>query len=91
MKLNERLASLEATVRHGFETGERDRLEVKRALENTTSKMDQTIGSISLRLDMHEEWINKNKGGITIIKWATGIGGSILAALEAFFHLLRGK
>jgi len=91
MKLNERLASLEATVRLGFETAARDRGEVKMALDRANGKMDTTLGAIGLRLDMHDQLINQGKG---FQKALTGVWAFMLIAwgiIEGIFHLGRGK
>jgi len=98
VSINERLASLESTVRAGFDLAERDRKEVKEALLGATCKMDQAIGSISLRLDMHEgildrheATLNQTKGGMRVVRWIGSVLLAVWTALEAFFHFGKGK
>lgn len=102
MSINERLASLESTVKNGFETARRDREEARwqaandvQAMKDLYEKHSQEtknmFAAASLRLDTHDNLINQGKGFQKALTWVWGVMLVVWGAIEGIFHLGHGK
>jgi hypothetical protein len=96
-EINERLARLEAKVDEGFRTAERDRADVKEALDRYNQGMTsfmcdikETLKDHSTRLDGHDTVLNQIKGGKKVLAAMWGAFLALWGILEGIIHFGRG-
>jgi hypothetical protein len=98
MSVEGRLSGLEATVKAGFDTAARDRLEVKDALDAHNETMKEFMGEIKstlkdhdARLDAHDTILDQIKGGKKVLLWMWSGFLALWGMLEGFIHLFGNK
>jgi hypothetical protein len=98
VSINERLASLEATVKNGFETARRDREEARWQAANDLQAMKDMYAASSLRLDVqgdrldaHDKLISQGKGFQKALTWVWGGMLTIWGIIEGLAHFGKGK
>jgi len=102
MSINDRLASLEATVKAGFQTAARDRDEARFQAANDMQEMKDLyekhsletknmFAAASLRLDTHDNLINQGKGFQKALTWVWGVMLAVWGIIEGLAHFGIGR